>query len=219
MISKLLLAAAVLAVSIPAQAMSGKLEFASGDVSVVRLGKTIKVKTGAELKEADEVRTGAGAFALLALDDGIKAKLRENGALELLPPVKGGISEIFLKLGGVFTEIKKRANGGKFRVRTPHAVASVRGTQFFTAYGRKKRKGHDLWLCVNEGAVEVEASGKAVTVKGGEGIIIKSGKDLTNPQSYDWTKTLNWNMDAGKPLEDKTNLDSAYSDLLDQDYK
>ena len=112
--------------------------------------------------------------------------------------------------------------GQQFNVRTPSAVAAVRGTEFFTAYGRAKGKNRDLWVCVNEGAVELTTTKakQPLTVPAGKGVLIKSGLDLTKPQAYDWTKTLNWNMDAESgSVEDKTNLDGAYSDLLDQDYR
>ena len=203
----------------PAEAASGRLDAAHGLVTVSRAGKTSAVKTGFELKGGDEVQTGKDAYALVTLDDGSKMKLRSDSAVSLAKD--GALTEIFLRLGGVFTKVKKRAQGqGGFHVRTPNAVAAVRGTEFFTAYGRKKHRGTDLWLCVNEGAVEVSASKKSVLVKAGSGIVIKGGSDLTAPEAFEWTKTLNWNMDPEKgKLEDKTSLDGAYSDLLDQDYK
>jgi hypothetical protein len=107
-------------------------------------------------------------------------------------------------------------------VTTPTVAAAVRGTRFFTAYGRAGAGGRDLWVCVDEGVVEVRTSASkgALSVPAGKGVLIKSGRALTKPQAYDWTKKLNWNMDAGAgSVEDKTNLDAAYSDLLDQDYR
>jgi hypothetical protein len=106
-------------------------------------------------------------------------------------------------------------------VRTGTAVAGVRGTQFFIAYGRTIDSQPDIWLCVNAGTVEVTlpASGQSVFVKEGLGVNIVGGAKLTVPRSYPWTRKLNWNMDSknGK-VADVTNLDQAYSDLLDQDY-
>jgi ferric-dicitrate binding protein FerR (iron transport regulator) len=101
-------------------------------------------------------------------------------------------------------------------------VAAVRGTRVFTAFGRAHGKSRDLWVCVNEGAVEVgsNSSPERLRVAAGQGVLIKGETDLTKPRPYDWTKKLNWNMDAAQgAVQDKTNLDSAYSDLLDQDYR
>ena len=56
-------------------------------------------------------------------------------------------------------------------------------------------------------------------VEQGKGINIVGGTDLTSPQRYPWTRKLNWNMDPGAGVvEDRTDLEQAYSDLLDQDY-
>ena len=43
---------------------------------------------------------------------------------------------------------------GRYTVRTETAVAGVRGTEFFVAYGRRIDEHPDVWLCVNSGAVE-----------------------------------------------------------------
>ena len=77
-------------------------------------------------------------------------------------------------------------------------------------------------LCVNEGSVEVEIPQTAQTliVRQGEGINIVGGRKLTAPRRYAWTRRLNWNTDPARgEVEDRTDLDQSYSDLLDQDYR
>ena len=92
----------------------------------------------------------------------------------------------------------------------------------FTAYGRPGASGRDLWVCVGKGAIELSATGspEPMVVKEGEGVLLPGGKRTTKAQRYEWTKSLNWGMDpdAGD-TSDTTNLDSAYSDLRDQDYR
>ncbi len=201
------------------------LVYASGPVTVEDASGPHRAVVNEPLREGDSVVTGAGATAVVRLIDGSRLKLKEASRITLsFPSGRSRTTEILLSLGGVFAKVAKRAAGAEFRVRTPTAVAAVRGTRFFTAYGRKVKgaKGaRDLWVCVDEGVVDVgtDSSAKPLPVPAGQGVLIKSGLDLTKPQAYDWTKTLNWNMDpdAGA-VEDKTDLDSAYSDLLDQDY-
>jgi hypothetical protein len=177
----------------------------AGAARVLAVSGKANVAKGASLKPGAVVETGEGGLVLLELEDGSRAKLRASSSVEIRSE-KADLTELMLKLGGVFARAKKRLKG-EFRVRTPSAVVAVRGTEFFTAYGRKKRKGDDLWVCVNTGAVEV-------------GVLLKNGKDLTKPQAYDWTKQLNWNMEPEKgELEDRTSLEGAYSDPLDRDYK
>jgi hypothetical protein len=89
------------------------------------------------------------------------------------------------------------------------------------AYGRTIDALPDVWLCVNSGAVDVSLpqTGQSTVIKEGFGINIVAGTKLTTPRNYPWTRRLNWNMDASRgTVEDTTNLDEAYSDLLNQDY-
>lgn len=202
------LAPLLLALAVAASA-GGRVSHVLGKATVS--GKP--AKAGMALKDGDVVVSKTGATVVVELADGSLLKLRENTRMTIQ-----GDNAAELSLGGVFARVKRAG----FSLRTGSAVASVRGTEFFTAYGRKNRGKSDLWLCVNAGVVDVsslEDDGKA-EVTAGNGILIPAGKGPTKPQPYDWTKTLNWNMDpAVGALEDKTSLDAAYSDLLDQDYR
>lgn len=205
------------------KAPSARLVHAAGDVTIESKDGGRLGRIGSALAPGEAVTTAAGAVAVIELPDGTRLKLRELSRLAVtLQGPKAPVTEAFLSFGSVFAKVQKRLAGQPFSVRTPSAVAAVRGTEFFTAYGRAKGKDRDLWVCVNEGAVELETkkSSKPLLVPAGKGVLIKSGLDLTKPQAYDWTKTLNWNMDADSgDIEDKTDLDGAYADLLDQDYR
>lgn len=205
-----------------AKPAGARLLAVSGDVTIQSKDGSRMGKAGAALADGESVATAEGATVVIELIDGSRLKLRESSRLAVtLPSLKSQVTEAFLSLGSVFAKVTKRLAGQEFHVRTLSAVAAVRGTEFFTAYGRPRGKSRDLWVCVNEGAVEIETSTekKPLRVPMGKGVLIKSGTDLTKPQAYDWTKTLNWNMDPADKLEDKTNLDGAYSDILDQDYR
>lgn len=217
----ILLPVASLAKDAPAEPPA-RLVFASGAVTVESQGASHPGRAGEALENGDAVSTGGAATAVIGLADGSRLKLRESGRLVLnLPGPRGTVTEAYLTLGSVFAKVTKRLPGAEFHVRTKTAVAAVRGTEFFTAFGRAQGESRDLWVCVNEGAVEVrtDAGKPPVRVPRGKGLLIKSGLDATRPQAYDWTKTLNWNMDPDKgAVADATDLDAAYSDLLDQDY-
>lgn len=199
------------------------LAYASGPVTVRDKTGSHRGAKGERLATGDEVWTGKDGAAVIALADGSRLKLTESSRLTLtLPTAASPSAEFRLSLGGVFAKVAKQALGASFRVRTETAVAAVRGTRFFTAYGRKRAGKRDLWVCVDEGLVDVgtDASPRPLGVPAGKGVLVKSGLDLTSPQAYDWTKKLNWNMDpAAGEVRDRTNLDSAYTDLLDQDYR
>jgi ferric-dicitrate binding protein FerR (iron transport regulator) len=127
---------------------------------------------------------------------------------------------VSLSRGSVFTRITGQLAGG-FQIRTDTTVAGVRGTEFFIAFGRTIDSRPDVWLCVNSGSVEVyiPETKRTVVVAEGEGINILGGMQLTEPRFYPWTQELNWNTDPDRgEVRDSTDLDQAYSDLLDQDY-
>ena len=205
------------------EAPKARLLAVAGDVTVETKAGGALAKKGAALASGDAVSTAEGATALIELPDGSRLKLRASSRVAVtLPGPKSAVTEAFLSIGSVFAKVAKRLPGAEFRVRTRTAVAAVRGTEFFTAFGRsRKGKDADLWVCVNEGSVELGTDGtkKKLEVPAGKGVLIKAGKELGKPQAYDWTKTLNWTMDPEGELEDKTKLDAAYSDLLDQDYR
>lgn len=200
-----------------------KLTHVVGTVSVESGANKGAAKEGQGLSSGDWVETAGKATAVIELPDGTGLKLKELSRFQLnLPDSHGTTTSGLLSFGGVFAHVAKVLQGYEFNVRTETAVAAVRGTEFFVAFGRTKKTGRDLWVCVNKGAVDVstKASKTPLRVPAGKGILIKSGLDLTKPQAYEWTKKLNWNMDPKSgSVEDQTNLDSAYTDLLDQDYR
>lgn len=199
---------------------TASVDFASGQVQVVSKSTTIDAKKGRTLSKGDTLRTGAESAAILLMSDGSRIKLNPNTELGIGSADKGS-TELALQSGAVFSKVAKQGAQGRFVIRTKTAVMGVRGTEFYTSYGKQSKDGADVWMCVHEGKVEVEANGvkdaKKVLVKQGEGVFVPVGKDVTPPKKYGWTETLNWNMnpESGE-LIDRTHID--YSDLLKQDY-
>ncbi len=215
----LALAAAALSPGLQqAAALEGRVVYADGEVAVLRGARELAAEVGMPVSAGDSVRTGADGTAIVELAGQGELKLRENTTVAL--DSLGERSSVSLSAGGLFARVVRRMTG-RFLVRTQTAVAGVRGTEFFVAYGRKLDRNPDIWLCVNEGSVEVTVpdTGESVVVEEGKGINIVAGTRLTSPRPYAWTRSLNWNTDpASGTVVDRTDLDQAYSDLLDQDY-
>ena len=196
----------------------GFISYTEGQVTVRRSGSELNGEIGLNLREGDRVMTDSDSLAVLELTDRGTLKLREDSEL-VLGSLEDEVS-VSLARGGLFSRIRQLTGRG-YHVETPNVVAAVRGTEFFVAYGRTIDDAPDLWLCVNEGAVEValEDSGETVTVNEGEGINILSGNRLTDPKFFPWTQELNWNSDpAAGEVRDSTDLDGAYADLRNFDY-
>jgi ferric-dicitrate binding protein FerR (iron transport regulator) len=199
-------------------ALTGQVMYTEGDVTIRNGSQTRDAALGDTLGPGDIIATAAQSLAVIDLANATTLKLREKTSLAI--DSIGETTSVTLNAGGVFTSIAKKLTG-QFSMRTQSAVAGVRGTEFFMAYGRTIDALPDVWLCVNSGAVEVALpeTGQTMVVKEGLGINIVGGKKLTTPRRYPWTRRLNWNMDsASGKVEDTTDLEQAYSDLLNQDY-
>ena len=208
----------------------GKLIYAKGNVEVLSKKSKSKmfqkVKKGAALEIGDIVRTRKDALAILSLDGGSKLKLNPDSAVTIKNTQKNN-EEVFLNKGSVFINVLKskltKDAKPKFNLRTKTVAMGVRGTSFFASYGKqqKKKVRKDVWMCVNEGLVEVQniKSGQKVNVKAGEGIKVDKGDKISEPKPLAWTQKLNWNMDESKgDLDNKVSIEDVYSDPLDQDY-
>ena len=195
------------------------ITYLEGDVSIIRDDNEIFADFGTELFEKDSVRTGEDGLAIIDLNGTRTLKIKENSFMVLSET--GNTTRLDLNSGSLFSKVRKLGGSSSFSVRTESVVAGVRGTEFFIAFGNTVEEKPDIWLCVNEGTVEVALpeTEESVLVNQGEGITIPGGSRLTEPRFYEWTEDLNWNTDPDSgPVEDRTSLEGLYSDLLDQDY-
>lgn len=197
----------------------GFITYFEGEVFIHRNNTIIEAEFGMSVFQKDVLVTKSNSLLIIQLNQRGELKLKEDTILVLDNMDKD--TSLVLNQGSVFSRVNKLVNK-TFSIRTPSMVAGVRGTEFFVAYGRTIETEPDVWLCVNEGSVDVSITktGESVLVKEGEGINILSGNKLTKPEFYPWTQDLNWNTDPEKgSVSDTTNLDSAYEDLLNQDYE
>ncbi len=214
--NKLTVLASALVAAALSTGFTGKVTYSQGEITQVSKGTESKAAVGAPVKAGDLFKTGAKSIVIIAMDGGAEFKLNEKSELSI-PEKEENV--LALNKGSVFSKIPKQKQTQKFKIRTATAVMGVRGTHFFTSYG-PEGKAADIWMCVQEGIVDVTSlkGNKTVTVKEGEGILVPVGKDVTAPKRYAWTKELNWNMDpaAGK-VENEIKIDYQKA-LLKEDY-
>jgi ferric-dicitrate binding protein FerR (iron transport regulator) len=199
-------------------AASGTIVYTEGDVSVREGSQTRDAAIGDAVGPGSVIQTGPKSLAVIDLTNATMVKLREKTSLAI--DSIGESTSVTLSAGAVFTTIARRLTGS-FAVQTQSAAFGVRGTEFFVAYGRTIDANPDIWMCVNEGTVEaaIRQTGQTVLVPKGLGINIVGGEKITAPRAYAWTRRLNWNLDPQSgAVEDRTSLEQAYADLLDQDY-
>jgi hypothetical protein len=198
---------------------AGVVLFSKGE-TFEQVGKeTRKIKKGDKVKDSSIIITKEKSLIVLSLKDGSKVKVNKNSKLQIK---LGKVTKAALYKGSSFFNVLKAkvSKGEKFKVVTKSASLGVRGTEFFVSYGKSK-DSKDVWMCVNEGLVAVSPKNSKTEklVKAGEGVHISDPKTVTDPAQLPWTKKLNWRLSSSDgDLENKVNIEDAYTDILDMDY-
>jgi len=132
-----------------------RLTAVTGEVTVLPAdgGEESAAEVGMPLEEGDRVVTAAGAEAEVALDGGSLVTVRESSDFKLEKTAKAETS-FLLAFGSLLAKIQKLGSQS-LQVRTPSAVAAVRGTEFgVEVEGENSHVG-----VFDEGRVEVGGSG------------------------------------------------------------
>ena len=124
-------AAAIWPFSDPALAgpLGAVLAEAQGPVFIHKAGRTDATSGAAQtaLDAGDTVKTGVGGRAVVAFLDGSKMQIKENASFAVAGHSAKKVS-VKIDLGTVQYWIAKQAKRRRYELRTPTAVASVRGT-------------------------------------------------------------------------------------------
>ncbi|MFI5345834.1 MAG: FecR domain-containing protein [Elusimicrobiota bacterium] len=181
-----LLALALVLASTPAFAADAVLVKLSGPVFIRAGGapKDIRAKGGEELIYGDAVRTGPGAVAQIELTGRGAVLVRENSAFILQGDPQ--MTLLNFKFGEFLIGLRKALTSGEsFRVRTPAAVAAVRGTLF---WGKSDEKKTTTYAGL-EHVIAVTAKGKTVLIPAGLTTTVAYGEPPSDPKPHDIAKS------------------------------
>lgn len=157
-------------------------------------GEPIESKSGVLLEPETVIETAKGSL-LLELSDGSQVLVKSKTRVVLKSPEAGPRYYLELVFGKVLTKIQKRlSNAPSFRMGTPTAVITVRGTRFEVEVNKDKR----TFVEVFEGIVEVVGmrSGTApVLIRPGFSTWIRRGQDPEQPR--------NWRDDSSRGDDDR----------------
>jgi len=157
-----------------------------GDVRVVRDGQPAMVKENDILKKGDVLETGPDCKVDMSMNDLAGCRVLASSRVEVMGWKPDNMS-LSVSQGNVILNLKKLPEGSSFKLETPSAVASVRGTQF---WGRVESAPVNSWpvdkafssvttFAVREGEVQVldKASSRIFSLKKGGALDIpKDGK-------------------------------------------
>lgn len=146
--------------------------------ATVRTGDSERPAAIGELLQAPAtLRTGPTGSATLEFTDGSRVLVRRDSELQLRQTQrsllgKANLIELALLKGSAENQITPMTgSGGRFEIRTPAAVAAVRGTEF-----RVEVRGDELRTEVLGGLVNVANAQGKVNAAAGQGSIVQSGR-------------------------------------------
>jgi len=162
--SGILCIALMMVLSVPLQGQNVPLEptalpFGSAIVSEVKgemvitspQGNPVAAQRGITLTAESRIETAKGTV-LLELQDGSQVLIKAHSNVVLKAPNEGKGYSLELFIGKILAKVQKRLGGApSFRMGTPSAVITVRGTRFSVEVNKKRKTFVDVF----EGLVDV----------------------------------------------------------------
>ena len=172
-------------------------------------GAIVEAKRGLVLESESAIDTGKGSI-LLDLQDGSQVLVKPKSHVVLKSPANEKGYLLDLLLGRVVATVRKRlSNTPSFRMGTPTAVITVRGTRFEVDVTKEKR----TYVEVYEGIVEVigfRLGGRPILLQPGFSTRVESNRDPDQPRSWRdaWPRgedDQNGSTRGGRDTEDRQN--------------
>lgn len=146
-------------------------------------GSSRAARSGEDLAAGSRVRTGERSSVMLVFGDGSRVLMRQASELRVLRSDKralGGGVLVTLELvrGGLENMVNPRTSpDNRFEIRSPAAVAAVRGTRFRVIASEQR-----TWTEVLEGAVDVDNPAGQVQARAGQGTVAQVGRAPQPPE-------------------------------------
>ncbi|MCK5795893.1 MAG: FecR domain-containing protein, partial [Deltaproteobacteria bacterium] len=161
------------------------------------------MKVGGMLHKGTSLRIRRGVRVHLAMSDGSKLTLNEGSRLDLL-----GNRDFSLGEGEVLAEVAPDATR-PLRIKTASGTLRITGTRL-----NVRVESEGTTLDVAKGTVEVEASGRKVSVGAGERAILREGQPPRVGLSGDLVGTLGWAREVIEaPARDVNQLRAGFGSL------
>jgi hypothetical protein len=125
-----------------------------GDGQIIRQNESIPAVPGMESQPGDILKTGANCQIDVALNGLTGCRVLPGSDISVID-LKASDMQLRVNSGNVVLNLKKLPQGSSFKLETPTALASVRGTQF---WGRVENKVPDnpiTTFAVRDGTVEI----------------------------------------------------------------
>lgn len=174
----------------------GELKKFTGEVSISRKFKKVKPEVGIKLKEKDVIKTKKNSTLDIYMEEDNNMHIAEKSRVTLKREKKKGKKDAVLLefMAGAGRFKLKNLKGKEFFIKTPTAVAGVRGTDFVASYNPELgAKAFGITVITGEVAVGTnldeltETMNSGISVKANEQIVISNsgvvGKVVKVPET------------------------------------
>jgi FecR-like protein len=162
---------------------SAAIDEVKGEVTIHSAqGGVVAAQRGAVVEAESTIETGKGSV-VLHLQDGSQALVKAHSRVVVKAPEQSAGKYLELLIGKLLATVKKRVGSSpSFRMGTPTAVITVRGTRFEVHVNEKGK----TFVEVYEGIVEVigmSVPGRPVLIRPGFWTQVDPNHDPSRPQS------------------------------------
>ncbi len=161
--------------------------FIQGEVMIMTksAAKWAPAYKGQRLSIGDKIKTGRSGRAEVKFANSAIFRMRPLSQLEI-PSEKDNdgkrVGFLDMKFGKVWSKVKPVGKGESFKVRTPTAVAGIRGTVFTLSVNAITKKSI---VAVLEGSIDVAAGGATVPVGENEKTSVEENQAPDTPEQMD----------------------------------
>ncbi len=162
----IILALFLLPAALLAEKAVGIVMYATGDRAHIQAGQSVDLQVQDLIRPGDEIETGADGKVSVQCSTGVIFQIGPESRIKVTDLVSGSAGDsIFVQMAqGSLSSIVSRENGAQnVEIRTPTAVANVRGTEFLV-----EAEEEETSVLVQEGEVVVEdAAGNRARARAG----------------------------------------------------
>ncbi|OPY86915.1 MAG: FecR protein [Syntrophaceae bacterium PtaU1.Bin231] len=165
--------------------LEGKVTFVQGNATAQlgSQGPWVSLKPGDSVPPKSNLKTEAESALEITFEDGSSFLLRAETRMGILQAQKYPpfhlVRDLYLGAGRVLTTVRTATGEApRFKVRTPAAIASVRGTEFRVAVDESQK----TYAEVLKHLVTVAAADRRVDLSSGEGTVVTKGEPPLPPR-------------------------------------
>jgi len=165
--------------------LEGKVTFVQGDAHAQPGGQGawVSLNPGDLVSQKSNLKTGTESALEITFEDGSSFFLRSDTQMGILTAQKVLSShlmrDLYLGMGRVLTTVREATGAAsRFKIHTPSAIASVRGTEFRVAVDDSQK----TYAEVMKSMITVDAANKSVDLAKGEGTMVEKGAPPLPPR-------------------------------------